>query len=71
MNLSQIVFRFLLVIMTFLALTSGVFFLFQKPGTGGYVISVVTLLIQLGFIAVLVVAIRRDWQLFEAFEDEL
>jgi len=68
MSLSKTVFRFLLVIMTFLALVTGFLFLLQEPGTGSYVVSVLTLVIQLSFILFLVVALRRDWEPLEALE---
>ncbi|WP_008524948.1 hypothetical protein [Halorhabdus tiamatea] len=69
MSLSKTVFRFLLVIMTFLALVTGFLFLLQKPGTGSYVVSVLTLVTQLSFILFLVVALRRDWEPLESLEE--
>lgn len=55
--------------MTFLALVTGFLFLLQEPGTGSYVVSVVTLVIQLSFILFLVVALRRDWEPLDALEE--
>jgi len=71
MNLSKTVFRFLLVIMTAFALLTGVLFLLQEPGTDAYVISAVSLCLQLSFVAVLAIALYFDWDPFAPFEETL
>jgi len=71
MKLSKTVFRFMLVIMSFLALLTAALFLFQEPGTDGYVISAVSLVVQIGFLLVVGIALYRDWDPFAAVEDSL
>lgn len=70
MGLSKDVFRFLLVIMTFLALLTVVLFPLQQPGTGTYVVTLLTLVIQVTFIVLLVAALYFDWEPLPEIEDE-
>lgn len=69
MAVSKTVFRFLLVIVGFLTLLTLILLPFQEPGTKGFVISVVTLAIQLGFLLFLVIALYLDWTPLESFEE--
>jgi hypothetical protein len=69
MSLSKTVFRFLLVIVGFLTLLTLVLFPFQEPGTGSYVISVVTLVIQFAFLALLAIALYVDWRPLDALDE--
>lgn len=69
MSVSKTVFRFLLVIVGFLTLLTLLLFPFQEPGTGSYVITVVTLVIQITFLALLALALYMDWTPLESFEE--
>lgn len=69
MQLSKTVFRFLLVIVSFLALLTLALFPFQPPGSGGYVITIVTLIIQVVFIALLAAALYYDWDPLGGLEE--
>lgn len=69
MSLSKTVFRFLLVIVGFLTLLTMILFPLQEPGTGGYVISLVTLVVQIAFLALLALALYMDWTPLESFEE--
>lgn len=68
-SLSKTVFRFLLVIMSFLALLTLLLFPFQEPGTESYVISVITLVVQVSFILFLVAALYFEWELLAPLEE--
>lgn len=70
MELSKIVFRFLLVIMTFLALLTLFLLPLQQSGTGNYVVTVLTLTIQVAFIIILVAALYFDWDPLPELEDK-
>ncbi|WP_435102300.1 hypothetical protein [Halarchaeum sp. P4] len=69
MQLSKTIFRFLLVIISFLALVTLFLFPFQEPGTKGYVITVITLVIQVTFVLLMAVALYLDWDPFGAIEE--
>lgn len=69
MQLSKTVFRFLLVIVSFLALLTLFVFPFQTPGTGGYVITILTLAVQVVFILALAAALYFDWDPLREFEE--
>lgn len=69
MGLSKVVFRFLLVIMTFLALLTLFLLPLQQSGTGTYVVTVLTLAIQVAFIALLVAALYFDWDPLPELEE--
>lgn len=70
MQLSKTVFRFLLVIVSFLAILTFLLFLLQTPGSDGYVISVVTLVIQVAFLIVLALALYLDLDPLAALEEQ-
>jgi len=69
MRVSKVVFRFLLVIVSFLALLTLALLPFQQPGTKHYVVTVLTLAIQVTFILLLAAALYLDWDPFPEFED--
>lgn len=69
MQLSKVVFRFLLVIVTFLALLTLFLLPFQQPGTGRFVVTVFTLAIQITFIVFLVAALYFDWNPLPEIEE--
>ncbi|MFB6150729.1 MAG: hypothetical protein ABEJ40_02880 [Haloarculaceae archaeon] len=71
MSLSKMVFRFLLVIFSFFALLTAFLFVLQKPGSAGWVISIVTLVIQCSFLLFLAVALYLDWQPLDPLEEML
>lgn len=69
MSLSKTVFRFLLVIMTFLAMVTGFLFPFQEPGSGSYVATVLSLGLQVFFIGFLLAALYFEWEPLESLEE--
>lgn len=69
MQLSKAVFRFLLVIMSFFALLTLFVLPFQQPGTGRFVVTVLTLGIQIAFILFLAAALYFDWNPLPEIEE--
>jgi hypothetical protein len=68
MNVSEWIFRFVLVITTTLAVLTIVVFPFQQPGSGSWVVSIVTLVIQCFLILVAGAGIYFGWEPFQFLE---
>lgn len=70
MHASKGVFQALLAVgLTLLALTAGLFAL-QPPGTAGYVVTLLSLVVQVVMVLVAVGGLYFEWDPFEPFLEE-
>ncbi|GAB3670562.1 hypothetical protein [Halopiger thermotolerans] len=70
MNTSEAIFRALLAITLTLAVILLALFPFQEPGTGGYIMSVLTLSIQGVLILVAAAGLYFEWEPFSFIDEQ-